>query len=807
MMKHNYPAIALLVSILVPGMAFAVNQEIRTTSAAAPVVVAVQQGAPSVAITGKGTFEAGNKTFLLNGKPFIVKAAEIHYPRIPKEYWDNRMKLCKALGMNTICMYVFWNYHEQKEGVYDFTGQKDIAAFCRLAQQNGLYVIVRPGPYVCAEWEMGGLPWWLLKKKDIQLRTEDPYFMERTGLFMKEVGKQLADLQITRGGNILMVQVENEYGSYGIDKPYVSKIRDMVKASGFTDIPLFQCDWSSNFKNNALDDLLWTVNFGTGANIEAQFAELSALRPNTPLMCSEFWSGWFDNWGRKHETRDAKAMVDGIRDMLDRNISFSLYMTHGGTTFGHWGGANSPGFSPMCSSYDYDAPIGEWGNVTPKYLELRQLLAGYMPKGDTLQPIPASNPIISIPSFNLTEVSPLFENLSGVVKSDTIQTMEDLNEPWGSVLYRTTLPATGESKLLKIEDVHDWAQVFVNGKLLAKLDRRKGENSVAIPPLKKGARLDILVEAMGRINFGKAIKDYKGITNKVELISKGKTTVLKNWQIYTFPSDYNYVSQRVFRNSGGKITPAAYYRGHFTLDKPGDTFLDMSTWGKGLLWVNGYEIGRFWRIGPQQTLYMPGCWLKKGENEVIVLDLDTPEKTVMAGLDKPILDKLSIPEPATHRKGGQNLDLTNEKPVIAGTFAPGNGWQTIKFDKPLTARYLCLEALSSYGNDKVAAIAELEVLGADGSKISREPWKALYADSEETADANNTADKVFDLQESTYWHTAYTLTKPDFPHQIVIDLGKEQTITGVMYLPRPEAGKPGMIKDYRLFVKTSPFSL
>jgi len=305
----------------------------------------------------KGTFAVGDKTFLLNEKPFVIKAAEVHYPRIPREYWEHRIKMCKSLGMNTLCLYVFWNAHEPQEGRYNFTGNNDVAAFCRLAQKHGMYVIVRPGPYVCAEWEMGGLPWWLLKKKDIKLRDQDPYFLERAKLFMNQVGKQLADLQITRGGNIIMVQVENEYGSFGTNKPYIRAIRDMVKGAGFTDVPLFQCDWNSNFRNNALDDLLWTVNFGTGANIKDQFAKLKELRPNTPLMCSEFWSGWFDHWGAKHETRSAVDLVNGLKEMLDQNISFSLYMTHGGTSFGHWCGANYPNFSPTCTSYDYDAPI------------------------------------------------------------------------------------------------------------------------------------------------------------------------------------------------------------------------------------------------------------------------------------------------------------------------------------------------------------------------------------------------------------------------------------------------------------------
>lgn len=748
-----------------------------------------------------GTFEAGKGTFLLNGDSMVVKAAEIHYPRIPEPYWEQRIESCKALGMNTICLYVFWNLHEQEEGKFDFTGNKDIAKFCRLAQKHGMYVIVRPGPYVCAEWEMGGLPWWLLKKQDVQLRSLDPYYMERVGIFMKEVGKQLADLQITRGGNIIMVQVENEFGSYGTDKPYVSAIRDLVREAGFTDVPLFQCDWSSNFTNNALDDLLWTVNFGTGANIEEQFKKLKELRPETPLMCSEFWSGWFDHWGRKHETRDAATMVSGIKDMLDRNISFSLYMTHGGTTFGWWGGANNPAYSAMCSSYDYDAPISEAGWLTPKYYQLRDLLQQYLPAGQTLPEPPEAFPVIEIPAITEWEVAPLFDNLPDPKQTESVKPMEQFDQGWGSILYRTTLKEDIEGTL-HLDEMHDWAQVFADGQLLGRLDRRQGEFTLPLKsPLKKGTQLDILVEAMGRVNFDKSIHDRKGITEKVEVISNGQATELKGWSVYNLPPFYEFVSNKNYQK-GQVVNGPAYYRATFRLDKTGDTFLDMQTWGKGMVWVNGHAMGRFWEIGPQQTLYMPGCWLKEGENEIIILDLKGPAETKVIGLEKPILDMLRTQAPETHRKDGQNLKLNAEKPIHKGTFKPGNGWQEVKFATPTQGRYFCLNAMSNYDGNNIASIAEFDVLDANGKPVSRENWKIVYADSEETRSGNRTADKIFDLQESTFWQT---VDNTAFPHQVVIDLGKEYNVSGFRMLPRAEKNAPGLIKDYAVYVKKTDF--
>ena len=754
-----------------------------------------------------GHFTVGDKSFLLNGEPFVVKAAEIHYPRIPQPYWEHRIKMCKALGMNTVCIYVFWNIHEQREGQFDFTGNNDVAAFCRLAQKNGMYVIVRPGPYVCAEWEMGGLPWWLLKKKDIRLREQDPYFMERVKIFEQKVGEQLAPLTIQNGGPIIMVQVENEYGSYGENKPYVSEIRDCLRGIYGQELALFQCDWASNFEKNGLDDLVWTMNFGTGANIDQQFRRLGELRPDAPKMCSEFWSGWFDKWGAQHETRPAKDMVDGMDEMLSKGISFSLYMTHGGTSFGHWAGANSPGFAPDVTSYDYDAPINEQGLPTSKYWELRTMMQKYAE--GRLPAVPkAPMPIVSVPQFRLEKVMDLCGLVTKRVENRDVLTMEDMDCGWGMIQYTTLLPDIPRKSVLTLNDCHDYAQIWVNHQFVGSIDRVKNEKSLMLPPVKKGDVLNILVEAMGRINFGRAIKDFKGITSDVQLQTEQDghelTYTLKHWVIRTMADDYEAIktamasNRKEVKDNEAIVSDGGYFKGEFTLKKVGDTFLNFEAFGKGQVWVNGHAMGRIWHIGPQQTLYVPGCWLKKGKNEVIVLDIVGPKaEPIVFGQTEPELNKLNLEKSATHNQPGDKPDLNSATPVAEGQLMAGNGWQTVKFNAPQKGRYVALVARSTQKGDDEVSVAEVYVQDAQGHRLSRESWTVKYSDSEDVLRGNNTADKTFDLQESTYWRT---VRKAKLPHMMVIDLGSEQTVAAFEYLPRAEQGAPGSIKDYQIFV-------
>jgi beta-galactosidase len=564
------------------------------------------------------SFKLEKSEFLLDGKPFQIISGEMHPARIPVEYWRQRIQMAKAMGCNTIAAYVFWNYHESEPGVFDFqTGNHNIAQFIKIVQEEGLFLILRPGPYVCAEWDFGGLPSYLLSIPDIKVRCMDPRYTDAADRYIKTLALQVKDLQVTKGGPILMVQAENEYGSYGNDRTYMKWIQEVWKKNGI-EVPFYTADGATPFMLEAgsLPDA--AIGLDPGANA-GNFAEATKVNPNVPSFCSELYPGWLTHWGEKWQRPDTTDLLKDVKWLMDNKKSFNFYVIHGGTNFGYWAGANafSPTqYQPDVTSYDYDAPINEMGQVTPKYFALRNLLAKYLPPKQKLPAMPVAIPVIEIPEIKLTASASVWDNLPAAIQSPQPKPMEMFGQNGGFILYRTKLIGHKKGKL-RITELHDYATVFVDGKYIGKLDRAKAENIIEIPEsASANPQLDILVEGMGRINFAEYMIDRKGITDRVSL--NGMT--LMDWQIFTLPFDEKDVQNLKFV-SGENTKPGLFFKGEFDLAAVGDTYLDVSQWEKGVVWVNGHNLGRYWNIGPQKQLYCPAPWLRKGKNEIVIFDL------------------------------------------------------------------------------------------------------------------------------------------------------------------------------------------
>lgn len=595
------------------------------------VLTAVLMG-HGLAAQEKHVFSFGNGAFLLDGKPFRIISGEMHPARIPREYWRHRIRMARAMGCNTIAVYLFWNYHESAPGVWDFkTGNHDIAAFIRICREEKMWVLLRPGPYVCAEWDWGGLPFYLLKIPDIKVRCMDPRYMNAVKRYVARVAAELAPLQCDHGGPVLMAQIENEYGSYGNDRTYLETLRKLWRVAGIT-VPFYTADGPTDFMLEAGSLPGCAIGLDSGGS-DGDFGQAQKQDPHVPAFSSETYPGWLTHWKEKWQRPDTAGVLKEVRYLLSHQRSFNLYVVHGGTNFGYTAGANAftpVQFQPDVTSYDYDAPIDEQGNATPKYYALRKLIGEYT--GATLPEVPAAVPSMEVAPFMLKPFTSLWVHLPAGIRSPQPRPMEDYDQHSGLILYRTKLVGHKSGTLI-ITEPHDYALVFLNGKLIDTVFRDGGNWSVKLPKTDvKDPVLEILVEGMGHINFAQYMIDRKGITDRVSL--NGMT--LMNWETFPLPlneGDVEKLQAASDKPQANKITgkEGIFFKGSFELDATADTYFDMSGYKKGMVWVNGHNLGRYWYVGPQQRLFCPASWLKKGENTMIVLDLHQQEAATVKG--------------------------------------------------------------------------------------------------------------------------------------------------------------------------------
>lgn len=603
------------------------------------------------------SFKIENGQFLLDGKPFQIISGEMHYERIPRAYWPARLKMAKAMGLNTIATYVFWNIHEPRPGQYDFSGNADLVQFLRDAQQEGLKVLLRAGPYSCAEWEFGGFPAWLMKNPQMgaALRSNNPIFMKPVEQWILRLGKEVAPLQIGNGGPIIAVQIENEYGDFGSSQAYMDHLHRLFLKAGFTKSLLYTVNPSHALKNGhgEIPGGYAGVNFAPG-NARGAFHELEAIRPGQPLFATEFWTGWFNHWGLPYTTKPLGPQVSDLKYILEHGDSVNLYMFTGGTSFGMMSGASwmDHHYEPDITSYDYGAPLDEAGHPTPAYYAFRKVIAAHL--GHKLPPVPAPPPVEAIPPFTLTQAASLWNGLPAPIHSRDPHPMAYYGQNYGFILYRTTLHHAVHGALV-LPNLNDYAMVYVNGSLAGTLNRTCGEDQIQIDSDAAVNRIDILVENDGRINSTRMMRDdSKGLSGTVTLNGRP----IYGWNVYRLPMTPDTIADPVGTPEAARFEPhsdpdaamsgPAFYRGTFTVHKIGrqmpDTFLDVRNLGKGAVWVNGHPLGRYWKIGPQDTLYVPGPWLRNGTNQITIFDLFARHAMPhLAGLAHPILNGPGTP--------------------------------------------------------------------------------------------------------------------------------------------------------------------
>lgn len=597
---------------------------------------------PYEASAQNNAFSISNGEFIQNGVPVKIHSGEIHYSRVPKDYWRHRFRMMRALGLNAVTTYVFWNYHETAPGVWDFeTGNKDLAQYIRTASEEGLYVILRPGPYVCAEWEFGGYPWWLQNNPDLAVRTNNKPFLDSCRTYLEHLYTEVDGLFANQGGPIIMIQAENEFGSYVAQQKdipeeehmaYKMAVYKLLKEVGFPE-PFFTSDGSWLFNEGSIPGALPTANGED--NIETLKSVVNRYNGNKgPYMVAEFYPGWLDHWGEPFIRVNGGDIAKQTESFLKAGVNFNFYMVHGGTNFGFTSGANYTkeiDLQPDITSYDYDAPITEAGWTTPKFDTIRKVMQKYSQQ--SLPAIPERIPVIK---YNDLPINSGMDALNWIKKRKPIfnvqpMTFEQLEQGHGYVLYRKSFKKN-VSGTLKVKGLRDYAVVYINGIKVGVLNRclNKYEIDVAIP---ENGILELLVENMGRINYGADIvQNTKGIISPVML---NDLELSGNWEMYKMPLDEVPVVK------GCKVTIGRpiLYESIFNLDHVADTFLDMSGWGKGIVFINGHNLGRYWSIGPQQTLYVPGCWLNKGKNRIVIFEqLNDKPQNCIKFTDTPVLD-------------------------------------------------------------------------------------------------------------------------------------------------------------------------
>ncbi|MEQ6024943.1 glycoside hydrolase family 35 protein [Streptomyces salinarius] len=574
----------------------------------------------SPAASPSATLTHADGTLLRNGRPHRLLAGSLHYFRVHPGHWADRLRRLAALGLNTVDTYVPWNFHERTEGDIRFDGPRDLTGFVRLAQEEGLDVVVRPGPYICAEWDNGGLPAWLTGTPGMRLRTSHGPFLEAVDRWFDELIPRIADLQAGRGGPVVAVQIENEYGSYGDDHAYVRHVRDALVARGVTEL-LYTADGPTPLMQDggALPGHLAAATFGSHPRQAAEL--LRSRRPAEPFLCAEFWNGWFDHWGEKHHVRPAAGAAQTVGDILDEGGSVSLYMAHGGTNFGLWAGANHDGdrIRPTVTSYDSDAPIAENGALTPKFFALREKLTALDGSGP-LRPLPAEPPVLTPRELPVTRHAALLGALRASaepVHAPLPLSFEELALDSGLVLYEAQPLLPPGNHELTVTGLHDRAQVYVDDAPVAVLDRETA--TFTVPGNGARVRLALLVENQGRINYGPLLGLRKGILGGVRV----ERRLVHGWTMRPLPLD-RWTPQDLARLAAAAPSDgrAGFATAVLAVAEPADTWVALPGFGKGFLWVNDALLGRYWEIGPQTTFYLPGPLLHPGDNTLTVLELE-----------------------------------------------------------------------------------------------------------------------------------------------------------------------------------------